>query len=141
MPIINNDGKVSVVYQIPPEIKQKISDYFYIAFAGELHSVFGPMISEKDEYDIYGLSYVGGTAGWEAAFKATCNKLQMQWLLDYYITLEWYDSDLFDSEMEDAIIKTVYEADDTSANSYYLHLIDEGEMTQMDYYEILDEQM
>ena len=126
MPIVNNEGNVSVVYHIPLEIKQKIPDYFYIAFAGELHSVFGSWASEKDECGIYGLSYEGGTAGWVAAFKATCDKLQMQWLLDYYNTLEWYDSDQFDSEIGDAIIKTVYEADDTSANSYYLHLIEEN---------------
>lgn len=112
-------------YTIPDEIKSAIPPYFPIAFAGELCSIFGPTILAKDEDGVYGLSYASGTAGWAEAFNATCRKLSLTWLLDYYCGLAWYDSDLFDSELED---KIVYEFLENEAgqnnNAYYLHLLD-----------------
>ena len=38
--IDNGDG-AHVEYSIPPEIKKQIPVYFYIAFAGELFSIYG----------------------------------------------------------------------------------------------------
>ena len=54
----------------------------------------------------------------------TCQKLNMCWLLDYYNSLEWYESDLFDGEMEGKIVSEFIEADQAqaNANAYYKFL-------------------
>lgn len=112
-------------YTIPDEIKAKIPPCFPIAFAGELCSIFGPTILAKDKDGVYGLSYASGTAGWVEAFKAACRKLGLTWLLDYYRSLAWYDSDLFDGEMEGKIVSEFIEsAAGQNNNAYYLHLLD-----------------
>lgn len=124
MPIVGNGKNTHIEYQIPEKIKNKIPQHFYIAFAGELCSVFGHMIFQKDESDVYSLFYVSSTAGWNEALKMTCQKLNMCWLLDYYNSLEWYESDLFDGEMEDKIVSEFIEADQAqaNANAYYKFL-------------------
>lgn len=124
MPIVGNGENPRIEYKIPEKIKSKIPQHFYIAFAGELCSVFGHMIFKKDESDLYSLFYVSSTAGWNEDLKMTCQKLNMCWLLDYYNSLEWYESDLFDGEMEDKIVSEFIEADQAQANSnaYYKFL-------------------
>jgi hypothetical protein len=123
MPI---DNKGNLHYHIPEEIENRIPEYFYIAMAGELCSIFGWQIFEKQEdsyiseiepyYDL-----ASSTGGWYEAFKATCKKLDMNWLLEYYRTLAWYDSDMFDGVIENRIITNFIEKDD-NANSYYRYL-------------------
>lgn len=87
MPIVNEENDVSIQYKIPNELKEKIPDYFYPAFAGELCSVFGPHIFFKED-EIYGISYVSSTYGWSFAMKATCAKLGIDWLSKYYDELQ-----------------------------------------------------
>lgn len=140
MPIVKNAESVHVEYTIPKDIKSRIPDYFYFAMAGELVSIFGPHILEKvdyPEYDNDGNEIPGdpnidnsyydlcsGTSGWYEAFKMTCKKLNMMWLMDYYKTLEWYDSDIFDGIIEDRIIKNYIEKDHMhdQVNCYYKYL-------------------
>ncbi len=122
MPIIDDANDMRVEYKIPEEIKSRIPAYFPRAFAGELCSVFGPSIFEKDdETDTYGLAFICCTAGWFAGFKMTCEKLNMEWLVEYHDSLEWYDSDLFDGEMEDMIIEQFIEAESAGTNVYLRH--------------------
>lgn len=111
-------------YKIPEAILSKIPDYFWPAFAGELCSVFGPDILGKDEDGVQALDYVGRTAGWYAALKATICKLSIPWLLDYYDGLEWHDSDQFDNEMEGLVRTKFIEAEQSAANPYYLWLLE-----------------
>lgn len=125
-------------YKIPEEILSQIPEYFWHAFLGELVSVFGPSVFEKDpESELMSLTYIGGTTGWNAAFKMTCHKLDMDWLYKYYYNLKWWESDLFDSECEDLIKDTVIDKstpkllllneDDrvNYTNPYYMWLIRE----------------
>lgn len=124
MPIVNGH----VEYEIPEEILNKIPAYFYFAMAGELLSVFGIHIFFKWD-DGEGNKYYdldSSTGGWEEAFKATCKKLDMMWLIDYANTLEWYDHDIFDGEIENEIIKRVCEGDIDNVNPYYKYLIDKA---------------
>ena len=79
---------------------------------GELVSIFGTEVlvpedknDEINENTVYGIDFITSTSGWYEAFKATCKKLDLQWLLDYHETLEWYKSDLFDDEIAQEIIK------------------------------------
>ncbi len=110
-------------YSIPKEIKDKIPDYFYIAMAGELVSIFGIDVLDKyDCYELYAFEYHESTAGWVEAFKATCKKLSMNWLYDYWDKLEWYDSDWFDGEIGVGIAN-IMPMLGNHANSYYLYLI------------------
>ena len=124
------DINESLGYKIPLEIKQKIPKYFYYAMGGELVSIFGTEVlipedvnDEINEYTVYGIDFVTSTSGWHEAFKATCKKLDLQWLLDYHKTLEWYDSDLFDDEIAQEIIKYFSSELKNKASSYYLYLL------------------
>lgn len=124
------DINESLGYKIPKEIKQKIPKYFYYAMGGELVSIFGvQVLTPEDKNDVinentvYEIDFVTSTSGWYEAFKATCKKLDLQWLLNYHETLEWYKSDLFDDEIAQEIIKYFSSEPKSRGNSYYLYLI------------------
>ena len=125
MPIVGNRNSARIEYQIPDEVKSRIPQHFYSALAGELCSVFGCMIFGKDASGVYGIAYISSTAGWMEALKMTCEKLDMAWLLDYYNSLPWYDSDMFDGEIEYKIISEFIEVDQKpeSVNAYYEFLL------------------
>ena len=125
MPIMEDDKGVYVEYSIPDDIKSRIPDYFYYAMAGELVSVFGPdVLKYEEEIDDYYL--FSSTTGWGLAFKMTCKKLDMDWLWEYWRTLEWYDSDIFDGEIETEIIERFCKKDHgkDGANCYYDYLLE-----------------
>ena len=42
--------------------------------------------------------------------------------MDYYKSLSWYDSDLFDSEIADGIVFHFINDKQTNCNSYYKYL-------------------
>ena len=110
-------------YKIPENIKNRIPDYFYVAMAGELVSVFGVWILQfHEDLGYYDLDC--GTGGWVEAFRATCRKLDMQWLMEYYTTLDWFDGDLFDGEIEDEIIDRFCRKENQreAAKCYYRYL-------------------
>ena len=113
-------------YKIPEEIIVKIPQHFWPAFAGELVSTFGLMVFEKEEgSDFYALNYVSSTNGWNAALRMTCNKLDMKWLFDYYDKLEWWQSDMFDGEFEDLLIRNFVESENKPEHAYYSWLIND----------------
>ncbi len=114
-------GVVNSDYKIPDRILNDIPTYFYAAFAGELFSVFGPVIFKKpDTDDDYGLFYVEGTAGWVTAFRSVASRLGLSWLNSYYDSLDWFDSDLFDDQIGDLLIKEFIKANHSGANEYPL---------------------
>ena len=112
--------------------------------AGELFSIFGPRLFEKIQWydydesgnevpdshdeslDYYDLD--SGTGGWYEALKATCRKLDMMWLVDYWNAMEYCDSDIFDGIIESRIIEKVIEAEQKAAHSncnvYYKYLVE-----------------
>lgn len=108
-------------YHIPDAIKKRIPPYFYAALGGELVSVFGPLIFEKDEDNIPGLYYIESTCGWSGALRQTCKKLDMIWLFEYYDALTWYDSDAFDDELGEEVLRYFDSTD--KGNDYYQYLI------------------
>lgn len=122
---IMNDGD-HIEYCIPPEIKERIPDYFYTAFAGELFSVYGWARSKMMFYpkkDKGCADLESSSAGWVQAFLATCRKLEMQWLADYYEALLWYDSDVFDGIIEQEIYRRFMIKEDETTNDYYRYLV------------------
>lgn len=124
-------------YRIPHEIKNKLPDYFYYAMWGELVSIFGTdiMIPEcyempKDELHgvpkpFYPLAYDTSTSGWNQAFFATCQKLNFMEVYNYYDSLDWYDSDKFDGEIEEELYQHMPGINNT-ANPYYKYLMCSG---------------
>lgn len=125
MPIIDNRDGAHVEYSIPPEIKNQIPVYFYIAFAGELFSIYGRERSRGMLYPEVDGGYAdlaSSTAGWLQAFKATCRKLEMGWLLEYYNALPWYESDVFDGILEQEIRRHLMYGKENGTNEYYRYL-------------------
>lgn len=122
MAIMMNKKRNALEYKIPQDIKDRIPDYFYFAMAGELFSVAGydkgiDMFQDDNNYD-------SSTNGWKQAFRMTCRKLDMEWLYEYWNTLEWYDSDIFDSEIELEIFNKFKKGRPNTANCYYKYLVE-----------------
>ena len=112
---------VTMTYDIPEEIDNQIPDYFYYAMAGELFSIYGPNLFRIQEH---GYDLDSSTSGWVCAFKATCLKLGLKEVLDYYIHLSWWNSDIFDGIIEDRIIDKVIKNGNYNANTYYKYLFE-----------------
>lgn len=112
-------------YVIPADIKSRIPEHFYYALGGELVSVFGRDALIPDEDGLSPLDYCTSTAGYVAALKATCRKLDMDWLMDYWNKLPWYQSDVFDGEITDEVAKRFNDQNGAknNANPYYLYLL------------------
>ena len=106
------------------KILSNIPDYFSPAFAGELVSVFGSEVLEPSETVEDPLFYISGTIGWNAALRMTCKKLGIDWLMNWYDELEWFDSDDFDGELVEMINSKFLKVESESANPYYRWLID-----------------
>lgn len=114
-------------YRIPDDIKDRIPDYFFGAFGGELVGVFGADALIRAEDGLSNVDYSAGTFGWYTAFKAVCLRLQMGWLLEYYDELTWYDSDQFDGEMVEALFE--YFGDESKNKTYYSYLLNKDKNT------------
>lgn len=108
-------------YTIPENIKSRIPEYFYYALGGEYVSIMGATALLRDTDGLSLLDYNGGTAGYAEAFKMTCKKLDMDWLYEYWDSLPWYQSDLFDCEISIEVMKCFDKED--NANAYYKYLL------------------
>lgn len=118
-------------YKIPEDILSKIPEYFYPAFAGELVSVFGRGIFEETDDMGRALNYHSGTNGWNVALKSTCHRLDIDWLYIYYDKLTWWESDMFDGEIEDLVISKFVENEEESTHAYYLWLFGNEETEEV----------
>ena len=98
MPILENG---SIEYSIPENIKNLITPEFCKLFMKELHMIWGFSLEDFD-YDSVG--YCEGTAGWYESFTSTCRKLKQDELYKYYLSLPWYDSDIFDYELTQILV-------------------------------------
>lgn len=99
MPITENG---SIEYTMPSNIKSMLTLDFCVQFLKELHMIFGVGVADTDmDYFVY----QGGTGGWVEAFDSACRKLKYDDLCRYYHSLPWYDSDIFDGEMEDVLVE------------------------------------
>ena len=102
MPIVKSKNDVHIEYTIPIDIKNLISDGFLNEFLYQLIRITG--ISPYDFADD-GIEYTQGTGGWYAAFGKACIDTDNKKLFDYRNSLEWYDSDIFDSEIIGVLIE------------------------------------
>ena len=108
-------------YTIPDEIKSRIPEYFYYALGGEYVSIMGADALIRDKDGLSHLDYDAGSSGYAEAFRMTCKKLNMNWLFEYWDSLPWYQSDIFDGEISDEVMRCFDKGD--HANAYYQYLI------------------
>lgn len=109
----------------PENALQRLPEAFYGAFAGELVSVFGVDIFMPSEDGESPLFYLSGSNGWNLALKMTCKKLGEEWFYEWYDRLEWYDSDAFDSVLEDRLLE-FSKLGVQSVSPYYTWLVKGG---------------
>jgi len=112
MPIVEENDSVYVSYTIPEPIKKLITDEFLKEFRNQLFRIH--------EYYHLGLFADEGipmntsTSGWFAAFGKACLLTNNEQLLDYWRTLPWYDSDIFDGELAEMLVERGFILDDLS---------------------------
>ena len=111
MSIVGSGNDVRVEYMIPPHIKQLITDSFLKEFRNQLFRIFEFGL---DTFAECGIPADTSTSGWFAAFGKACLLTNNEELLNYWRTLPWYDSDIFDGELADMLIDRKFILDDTS---------------------------
>ena len=102
MPIIEEGNDVHIEYTIPEDVKKLITDDFLKEFRNQLFR-----IHEHYSLDVFaeeGIPVNTSTSGWFAAFGKACLLTHKEIVLDYWRTLPWYDSDIFNSELAEMLI-------------------------------------
>lgn len=89
-------------YKMPEDIRALISDEFLKEFRRQLFRIYD-YLSLETFYD-FGISNLGSTGGWQAAFGKACLLTNNEKLLNYWRKLDWDDSELFDWELEKALL-------------------------------------
>lgn len=101
MPIVGSGDNVHIEYTIPEEIRSLITDKFLKEFLYQLIRISG--LSPYDFAD--DIVYTEGTGAWYAAFGKACIETNNAELYNYWLSLEWYDSDIFDGELVDILFE------------------------------------
>lgn len=107
---ITTDGRIE--YKMPKDIKDQLTEAFVSDFHEAVIETFKQNDRNQDrepfEYETYTYYawwlYMEGTAGYCQSFRQTCDKHGLNKVLMYYNKLQWYDSDLFDSEVGDLLV-------------------------------------
>lgn len=90
-------------YTILDNIKNLITDDFLKEFRSQLfriHNNYG-----LDTFAENGIPMNTSTGGWVAALYKACMLTHKEELFDYWRTLPWYDSDIFDGELAEMLVK------------------------------------
>lgn len=111
MPIVGNGNNVHIEYTMPEQIKSTITDDFLKEFRNQLFRIHKEY--SLDLFADQGIPMNTSTGGWAAAFGKTCLITHNEELLDYWRTLPWYDSDLFDDELADMLVERKLILDDS----------------------------
>ena len=98
---VNND--VHIEYSIPENILELITDDFLKEFRNQLFRIHEYWSLET--FAEYGIPTNTSTGGWYAAFGKACLLTRSEKLFDYWRTLQWYDSDIFDGELAELLVK------------------------------------
>lgn len=99
MPVVND----YIEYTMPEDIKNLITDDFLKEFRNQLFRIHE--YYSIDTFAEDGIPMNTSTGGWYAAFGKSCLLTHKEVLLDYWRTLPWYDSDIFDSQLADMLIE------------------------------------
>ena len=102
LPIVEKNGRVWVDYKIPENIKKLITDDFLKEFRNQLFRIHEHYSIET--FAEYGIPSSTSTGGWYAAFGKACLLTNKEDLFNYWRTLPYYDSDIFDGELAEMLI-------------------------------------
>ncbi len=113
MPIVGEGRDVHIEYDIPEKYKEMITIDFLREFRNQLFKM-------HDYYSLevfadQGIPINTSTTGWYAAFGKTCLLQKKEELLDYWHTLEWFDSDIFDGIVADMMVEKKLILDDAAS--------------------------
>lgn len=89
-------------FEIPGDIRALIDYDFLKMLQNELYMIFNLSL-EDYEYDNSALD--GENSGWDVAFCLTCVKSNKKRVYEYYRTLSWEDSELFDGFIVDMMVE------------------------------------
>lgn len=111
MPIVGEGNDVHVEYTMPENIKNLITDDFLKEFRNQLFRIHEHYSLET--FADFGIPMNTSTGGWFAAFGKACLLTHKEELLNYWRTLSWYDSDIFDGELANMLIQRKFILDDS----------------------------
>lgn len=112
MPIVRDGDGVYVEYTIPKDIKDLITDDFLKEFRNQLFRIHEYYSLET--FADFGIPLNTSTGGWFAAFGKACLLTHKESLLDYWNSLPWYDSDIFDGELAEMLVNKKLILDDSA---------------------------
>lgn len=103
MPIVKDGDGVCIEYTIPQDIKNLITDDFLKEFRNQLFRIHEHY--SLDTFADFGIPLNTSTSGWFAALGKACLLTNKEAIFDYWRTLPWYDSDVFDGELADMLVE------------------------------------
>jgi len=103
MPLVGSGDNVRIEYKIPDNIKELITYSFLKEFRNQLIRIHEYYSVET--FAEYGIGTNTGTGGWHASLGKACIITNNKDLYNYQKNLEWYDSDIFDGELAEMLIK------------------------------------
>jgi len=109
MPLINKNGNVSIVYNLPKRKRNLMTKEFLETFKKELDNVFYRIddyqpLEQRNYWNTY--QYMEGNGGFNEAFKTTCKKHNlMKAIYSYNQHMSWYDGDIFDGEITKLMVE------------------------------------
>lgn len=87
----------------PPYIEECLTPDFLHTLKEECESIFGHDVLLRDDGGVVMLQPLAGTNGYAEALQRTCERLNTPQIMEFWNSLEWYDSDAFDSDLIDRI--------------------------------------
>ena len=98
-------------YKIPEHIISLITDDFLKEFRNQLFRIHENY--SLDTFADFGIPSNTSTRGWYAAFGKACLLTHKEELFDYWRSLAWYDSDIFDGELAEMLVEKKLILDDS----------------------------
>lgn len=98
-------------YKIPEHIMTLITYDFLKEFRNQLFRIHEHY--SLDTFADFGIPSNTSTGGWYAAFGKACLLTGKEELFDYWRSLAWYDSDIFDGELADMLVQKKLILDDS----------------------------
>lgn len=87
----------------PRHIEDCLTVGFLYTLQEECEAIFGRDILLRDENGVTVLQNLAGSNGYVKALQRTCAKRNTPQVMDFWDSLEWYESDEFDGELTDRI--------------------------------------
>ena len=131
MPIVGEGNDVHIEYTMPNNIKDLITYDFLKEFRSQLFRIHEHYSLET--FADFGIPINTSTAGWYAAFGKACLLTHKEEVFNYWRTLPWYDSDIFDGELAEMLVENKLILDDSSKVLAQLLNIDSNDIVYCSY--------